>query len=110
MHQKELLKGSTEPLLLSLLATEPMYGYQLVKEMAKRSSGYFQFSEGTLYPALHRLERDGLASGRWFPVPGGHQRRYYQITDLGQQRLVQMQSEWRQFTQAVSRVLKTELT
>ena len=60
MYRKELLKGSTETLILSLLTEESMYGYQLVKEMEFRSSGYFQLKEGTLYPALHRLERDGL--------------------------------------------------
>ena len=63
LYRRELLKGSTDTLLLSLLAEESMYGYKLVKEMDKRSSGYFQFKEGTLYPALHRLERDGMIQG-----------------------------------------------
>ena len=60
MYRKELLKGSTETILLALLVDGPMYGYQLVQEMDTRSSGYFRFKEGTLYPALHRLERDEL--------------------------------------------------
>ena len=77
MHQQELLKGNTETLLLSLLELEPMYGYQIVKEMNQRSSGYFGFKEGTLYPALHRLERDNLVEGLWQDTPNGVARRYY---------------------------------
>ena len=69
LYRRELLKGSTETLLLSLLATEAMYGYQLVKEMDNRSSGYFRFKEGTLYPALHRLERDEMVEGKWEDSP-----------------------------------------
>jgi len=65
MHQQEMLKGNTESMLLALMELEPMYGYQIVKEVEQRSSGYFEFKEGTLYPALHRLERAGLVEGRW---------------------------------------------
>src|SRR5262245_35221689 len=74
-NDRELLKGSTDSLLLALLAEQPMYGYQLVKELERRSQGYFQFREGTLYPALHRLEKDGLISGKWKPSPMGKDRR-----------------------------------
>jgi hypothetical protein len=59
LYKRELLKGSTETLILFLVSEVPIYGYQLVKEMEIRSSGYFHLKEGTLYPALHRLERDG---------------------------------------------------
>ena len=65
MHQQELLKGNTETLLLALLEVESMYGYQMAKEVDERSNGYFAFKEGTLYPALHRLERDSLIAGNW---------------------------------------------
>ncbi len=71
MRQQELLKGNTETLLLALLELEPMYGYQIVKEMNQRSSGYFEFKEGTLYPALHRMEREHLLESRWQDTPGG---------------------------------------
>ena len=57
MHQQEMLKGNTDTLLLALLEDEAMYGYQILKEVDRRSSGYFDFKEGTLYPALHRLRR-----------------------------------------------------
>ncbi len=104
LYRRELLKGSTDTLLLSLLADVPMYGYKLVKEMDKRSSGYFQFKEGTLYPALHRLERDGLIQGSWGTSPSGQNRRYYHITGNGLTRLESMLKEWNLFTKAVNLV------
>ena len=90
--------------MLSLLATAPMYGYQLVKEMDSRSSGYFRFKEGTLYPALHRLERDDMVEGQWQPSPSGQARRYYHITANGHRRLESMLDEWAKFTEAVNLV------
>ena len=107
MYRKELLKGNTDTLLLSLLAGEPMYGYKLVKEMDKRSSGYFRFKEGTLYPALHRLERDGLVDGRWEMSPAGQRRRYYHVTEEGRARLASMLEEWQDFTKAVNLVAQS---
>ena len=104
VYRRELLKGSTQTLLLSLLSDESMYGYQLVKEMDRRSSGYFRFKEGTLYPALHRLEREGLVLGRWEASPSGQDRRYYHVTTKGQARLTSMLEEWRLFTEAVNLV------
>jgi PadR family transcriptional regulator PadR len=56
----ELIKGSSESLLLCLVGQQPMYGYQIIREIERRSQGYFKFKEGTLYPALHRLEKAGL--------------------------------------------------
>ena len=104
LYRRELLKGSTETLILSLLAEESMYGYQLVREMDQRSSGYFRLKEGTLYPALHRLERDLLVEGRWEQSPGGQNRRYYHVTPKGLERLESMLREWDLFTNAVNLV------
>ena len=105
MNQKELLKGNTEALLLALLAGEPMYGYQLVREIECRSSGYFQFKEGTLYPALHRLEQASLVKGMWHISDTGQQRRYYAITEKGQRELQHKADEWRLFSEAVDLVM-----
>ena len=104
LYRRELLKGSTDTLLLSLLAEESMYGYKLVKEMDKRSSGYFQFKEGTLYPALHRLERDGMIQGSGETSPSGQNRRYYHVMGKGRARLESMLKEWNLFTKAVNLV------
>ena len=109
MRQQELLKGNTETLLLSLLESEPMYGYQIVREMKQRSSGYFDFKEGTLYPALHRMERDNLLEGLWRDTPSGNNRRYYSITARDRQALADRLQEWRRFSRAMNLVMLTEL-
>jgi len=105
MQQQELLKGNTDTLLLALLQREPMYGYQIVKEVDQRSSGYFAFKEGTLYPALHRLERGKLIKGRWENTPNGVRRRYYFITERGVQELNDRQKEWQRFSKAMDSVM-----
>ena len=108
MYRRELLKGSTETLLLAILTAKPMYGYQLAREMDTRSSGYFRLKEGTLYPALHRLERDEMIKGKWRPSPHGQARRYYYITGVGRKKLESMLQEWGRFTKAVNLVAHRE--
>lgn len=103
--QRELLKGNTESLLLSLIQAEPMYGYQIIKEIERRSEGYFRFREGTLYPALHRLEKDVLVEGRWQQTPRGQDRRYYYLTAKGQAVREAKMAEWQGFSTAVNRVI-----
>jgi PadR family transcriptional regulator PadR len=110
MHQQEMLKGNTESVLLALLELEPMYGYQIVKEVGQRSSGYFEFKEGTLYPALHRLERAGLVEGRWQDNANSIRRRYYQITAKGLQALVDRLQEWQRFSHAMNSIMLTKGT
>ena len=82
-YERELLKGNTDSLLLSVISVQPMYGYQIIKEIQKKSNGYCHFKEGTLYPALHRLESAGLISGRWQKLENGQERRYYHLQDKG---------------------------
>ena len=103
-YGRELLKGSTDHLLLSLIRQEPTYGYQLIKEIGKRSGGYFEFKEGTLYTALHRLEKDGLIEGKWERIPNGQERRYYYLTQMGSRVLNEKKDEWRGFSAAVNLV------
>lgn len=105
-YERELLKGSTDTLLLSLISNQPMYGYQLIKELEKRSKGYFQFKEGTLYPALHRLERAGLIAGKWQRTSNGQERRYYFITAKGQKVLAERLAIWQDFSTAVSLIMQ----
>lgn len=105
-YGKELLKGSTDTLLLSLLRDQPMYGYQIIKEIEKRSNGYFRFREGTLYPALHRLEAAGLVKGSWRKLPSGKERRYYQLTQQGLDLLEQKVVEWQGFSLAVNLIMQ----
>jgi PadR family transcriptional regulator PadR len=103
-YRRELLKGNTETLLLSLLKNQPLYGYQIIKELEKRSQGYFRFKEGTLYPALHRLEAAGLLRGSWERLPSGKKRRYYHLTGKGLKLLEEKIAEWQGFSLAVNLV------
>ncbi len=105
-HRLELIKGNSESLLLNLLDQQPMYGYQIIRELERRSEGYFRFKEGTLYPALHRLETAGLVEGKWQLLPSGRQRRYYQITAKGKRVLVEKMSQWRDFAAAMDLVIR----
>jgi len=83
-----------------------MYGYQILKELERRSQGYFKFKEGTLYPALHRLEKAGLITGRWQTLPSGRQRRYYHITDKGNRLLVVKRDQWQDFLTAMNLIIQ----
>ena len=102
----DLMKGSADSLLLYLMGQQPMYGYQIIKELEGRSQGYFKFREGTLYPALHRLERADLILGKWQMLPSGRQRRYYHITEKGHQLLVVKMSQWQDFLTAMNLIIQ----
>lgn len=108
VSKHDLVKGSSNSLLLSLLEGQPMYGYQIVKELETRSQGYFKFKEGTLYPALHRLEKAGLITGSWQMLPNGRQRRYYQINAKGQAELNEEKAQWQDFLTAIKMILQPE--
>jgi transcriptional regulator len=108
VSKHDLIKGSSNSLLLSLLERQPMYGYQIVKELQTRSQGYFKFKEGTLYPALHRLEKAGLITGSWQMLSNGRQRRYYHITPKGQAELNTEKVQWQDFLTAIKMILQPE--
>jgi PadR family transcriptional regulator PadR len=103
---KEFRKGSTVIIVLKLLLEQPMYGYMLAQELSKRSSGYFEFKQGTLYPALHKMEIDGLIEGRWDEeTQDGPPRKYYHITDAGRKALVNLSEEWNNFASKLGGLL-----
>ena len=104
--QRELVKGSVDSLLLFLIGQKPMYGYQIIRELEGRSQGYFKYKEGTLYPALHRLERAGLLKARWQSASSGRQRRYYHITEKGHAILVERRSQWLGFLEAMKTMIQ----
>ncbi len=101
-----LLKGTTPGLILALLAERPMHGYELARTLEERSTGALALGQGVLYPALHRLERDGLIAGAWHAAPNGPERRVYRLTPQGHAALAERQAEWTAFAQAVGRVLQ----
>ncbi len=102
---KDLRRGSVKVLILGLLQEKPMYGYQLSKELRRRSRGYFEFKEGTLYPALHRMEKEDLIRGQWDVVEEGPSRKYYHLTEKGKAELARSRQEWETFAERLMAML-----
>ena len=106
-YPPDLLRGNTETLLLFLIdEQEHTYGYRLIKEIEKRSRGFFRFREGTVYPALRKLENEGLIHGEWQELPTGQERRYYRITQKGKEALRKRVATWQGFTTAMNLIFK----
>ena len=100
----ETLKGHLELLLLAAIQPAPAHGYAIAEALRARSNGAFDLSEGTLYPALHRLEHAGLVTSRWSEV-NGRRRRVYQLSAKGQKSLASRHDEWQDFSRAVQAVI-----
>ena len=100
----DTLNGQLDPLVLATIGDEPAHGYAILQRLRQRSSGAFDLAEGTIYPALHRLERDGLLSSSW-SVEGGRRRRGDQLTRAGRAALRERRRDWTQFARAVEAVL-----
>jgi DNA-binding PadR family transcriptional regulator len=100
----QLLKGNTDVLILSLLEREPMYGHQIMEALEETSAGFFRVSEGTLYPALYRLAREGLVRARWARLPTGQERKFYALTSKGERRLRECRLTWSGFATAMNLV------
>ncbi len=108
-QNQQLRKGSTPLLILSLLAAEKMYGYQIMRELEQRSEGYFSMTAALLYPALHQLEMDGLLKSEWEAGQGKRKRKYYTITSKGQRALIARQAEWEKFIESLQRTLRPSI-
>ena len=98
---RELLKGSTPLLLLSLLCEGPMYGYEIIETVRQRTNGTYTLKEGALYPALHKLESAEFISSYWETQNNGRERRYYSILPAGTAFLAAKKKEWKQFVEMV---------
>lgn len=107
--QKELSKGSSSLLVLSVLGTGDMYGYQIIKEIEQRSEFVFSFKEGTLYPILHGFEQEGLVKSYWQDGERGKRRKYYHITDRGLKMLNKSTEDWHSYSSAVEKVIRSGL-
>lgn len=101
----EALKGHLDALLLATLANGPRHGYAIKEALRMDSGGQFDLPTGTVYPALHRLERAGLIGGNW-SVVAGRRRRSYELTDAGRRALEAGRADWRLFAIAVTGVLE----
>ncbi len=102
MFNRELVKGSTSILVLQLLSERDMYGYELVKEIEHRSENNIQMKEGTLYPGLHKLEKQEYVECYWQEQEKGPARKYYRITAHGKKILEERTSEWHRYVQVMN--------
>ena len=102
----ELKKGSVQLCLLALLAGEQKYGFQIVKELRELSDGFFDLKEGTLYPALRRLEERGFVESHWVEPESGVPRKYYRITEKGRRALREAIDVWDRLAAGTRRVLE----
>jgi len=100
----EKLKGHLDLLLLSVLSRGPGHGYEVITRLKVRSDGAFQLPEGTVYPALHRLEGAGLLASGW-DVVAGRRRRIYHLTMAGEAALAEQAAQWQEFSGSMTRVL-----
>jgi PadR family transcriptional regulator, regulatory protein PadR len=100
----EKLKGNLDMLLLAVLASGPGHGYSVITRLRERSDGAFDLPEGTVYPALHRLEAGALLESSWAEV-AGRKRRVYRLTAVGEESLADEARQWRSFSGSVSTVL-----
>lgn len=98
------LKGTLPTLILEVLAQEPSHGYRIAQRIKQSSDGLLDFKEGTLYPALHKLENEGSVES-YEGVENGRARRYYRITRSGRKALHEDRAEWQQLSRAVSMIL-----
>ena len=101
---QDLMRGHLDGLVLAVLNTAPAHGYGLIDALRERSGGRLDLPEGTVYPALHRLERAGLVASGW-SAEGGRRRRVDELTDTRRRAAVERRSEWRLFASAVNAVL-----
>ncbi|WP_243354237.1 PadR family transcriptional regulator [Bacillus litorisediminis] len=105
MQKTELIKGSTSIVLLSLLKEKDMYGYEITEKVRELSEGYLNYKEGTLYPALKRLELKGLVESYWEKSSDGPRRKYYRITKTGLKELGEQTQEWNMFQKVMHRIV-----
>jgi PadR family transcriptional regulator, regulatory protein PadR len=106
--EREFLKGSISLLLLNLLSRGDMYGYEILQEASRRSANAFEFKEGTLYPALHQLEKKGFLRSDWRTAQNGRERKYYSLTSKGKKAAREYEKQWQDLTGAIAAVLGSE--
>lgn len=104
---KDLVAASTTPMVLGILAEGESYGYAILKEVGTRSGGDLQWTDGLLYPLLHRLERLGYVESAWRQPDGGRRRKYYAITAAGRAELVEQRRQWEAVAGALKGVWET---
>ena len=100
---KDLVAASATPLVLAILSEGESYGYAIIKRVDELSGGQLQWTDGMLYPVLHRLERNGFVRAVWGQSESGRQRKYYRLTDRGKDELTSQQRQWQVVNTALRR-------
>ncbi len=104
-YDREFLTGTVGVLLLGLLAERAMYAYEMLQEAERRSAGAFRLKEGTIYPALHQMERAGLLHATWRDSPEGRSRKYYALTPKGRRQARSKRRQWDSLLDAMRAIL-----
>ena len=107
MLSRELVAASSKPLVLSVLSRGDNYGYAIIQEVKTLSREEIEWTEGMLYPVLHRLERDGLITSRWDEAENGRERKFYRLTERGRGALREEKDQWLKVHQTLQRLWKT---
>jgi PadR family transcriptional regulator, regulatory protein PadR len=102
----EMLKGHLDLIMLAALAAGPAHGYAIIEAIKRKSGQAFDLPEGTIYPALHRLEQTGLLSSRWTTAESGRKRRVYALTSRGHRALAERSAVWERFSAAIGGLLE----
>ncbi|MBI4852062.1 MAG: PadR family transcriptional regulator [Acidobacteria bacterium] len=106
-QKRELLQGTLDLLILKTLALEPMHGWGISQRIEQVSKGILSINQGSLYPALHRLEKQGWISSEWGSSENNRQAKYYQLTLTGKEQLAEETENWEQIATAVTLILQT---
>lgn len=104
MISKALVAASTKPMILSILLKGENYGYQIIQKVKDVSGGKLEWSDGMLYPVLHRLEKDGYIRSQWRISDGGRLRKYYKLTEKGRKELEKERKQWLSVHNALSKL------
>jgi PadR family transcriptional regulator len=99
--RSQIARGSAELAILSLLADQPLYGFEIAKQIGERTNGALTFTLASLYPLLYEMEKRGSVAGHWQANHAGRDRRYYRLTPAGRKQLAPLRQEWRAFFHAL---------
>jgi PadR family transcriptional regulator, regulatory protein PadR len=99
--RSQIARGSGELAILSLLSEQPLYGFEIARQIGERTGGALQFTLASLYPLLYEMEKRGSVEGHWQSNHAGRDRRYYRLTASGKKQLVPLREEWRSFFHAL---------
>ncbi len=102
---KDLVAASATPLVLAILSEGESYGYAIIKRVAELSAGELEWTDGMLYPVLHRLERNGFVKAVWGESESGRRRRYYRLTERGREELASQRRQWQLVDSTLRRTL-----